>query len=96
MPTDYLPQHGQAFCEWLEKWKVEFAAVASGLGFGGPEVTAVLADASGALYACRSAADASSYARRSARCEEPSGPPINSKAATPSGVAAGFALRAAP
>jgi hypothetical protein len=61
MPSDYLPQDGESFCEWLENWRVEFAAVASSLGFSAPEVTAVLADASWALYVCRSASDASNY-----------------------------------
>ncbi len=61
MATDYLPNDGESFCEWLENWKVEFAAVASSLGFSTPEVTAVLTDANWALYVCRSASDASNY-----------------------------------
>ncbi len=41
---------------------MEFAAVASGLGFATPELTAVLNDCSWALFDCRAASDASGFA----------------------------------
>ena len=64
MPSDYLPPfYKPQFCEWLENWKIEFASVASGLGFSAAEVTAVLTDANWALFVCRSAADASNFGR---------------------------------
>jgi hypothetical protein len=62
MASDYFPDDIQSICEWLENWKIEFAAVASGLGFSAPEVTAVVNDANWALYSCRSASDADSFA----------------------------------
>lgn len=62
MPSDYLPDDIQSLCEWLENWKIEFAAVGSSLGFSAGEVTAVVGDANWALYACRSASDSSSFA----------------------------------
>jgi hypothetical protein len=62
MASDYLPNDGESFCEWLENWKVEFAAVAASLNFSAAETAAVLADADWALYVCRAASDASSHA----------------------------------
>jgi hypothetical protein len=62
MPSDYLPKDTQSMCEWLENWKIEFAADATTMGFTGPEITSVLTDANWALYACRSSADAASFA----------------------------------
>lgn len=62
MPSNYLPPlYKPQFCEWLENFKIEFGAVASSLGFSGPEVLAVLNDCNWALFACRSAGDASSF-----------------------------------
>jgi hypothetical protein len=46
----------------LENWKIEFAAVATSLGFSAVEITSVLTDANWALYACRSSANAGSFA----------------------------------
>jgi hypothetical protein len=63
MPSDYLPNDAESLCEWLENFKIEFAAVASSLGFTTPEVTAVLNDCSWALYDCRASADAGTFAR---------------------------------
>ena len=62
MASDYLPNDGESFCEWLENWKVEFGAVAPVLNFKPEEAAAVLADADWALYVCRAASDASSHA----------------------------------
>lgn len=59
LPPHYKPQ----YCEWLENWKIEYAAVASSLGFSAGEITAALTDANWALFVCRSAGDASSFAQ---------------------------------
>ena len=60
MPRDYLPT-GPGFCDWLENLKLEFAAVAASLGFSGPEITAVLADLSWAIFVCRSSSNAQTF-----------------------------------
>jgi hypothetical protein len=62
MPSDYLPNDGESFCEWLENFKIEFAAIAASLGFKPAEIAAILADIDWSLYVCRAAADASSHA----------------------------------
>ena len=61
MPRDYMPR-GAGFCDWCENFKLEFAVAASVLGFSGAEITAVLADLNWAIFDCRSAADATTFA----------------------------------
>lgn len=62
MPSNFLPPHYRPqFCEWLENLKIEFAAVASSLGFTTAEITAFLNELNWALFVCRSAADASTF-----------------------------------
>lgn len=64
MPSSFLPPYYRPqFCEWLENLKIEFAAVASSLGFSGAEITAFLNEINWALFVCRSAADASTFSQ---------------------------------
>ena len=58
MKSDFLPSQLDALCEWCENMKIEFAQVASSLGFTSPEILAYLADLSWVIYDCRSSKDA--------------------------------------
>ena len=62
MSRDFLPTTIPALCEWCENMKLEFPMVASSLGFTGAEITAALSDLSHAIFVCRSAADAGTFA----------------------------------
>lgn len=58
MTRDFLPSQLDARCEWCENMKLEFAQVASSLGFTSPEILAFLLDLSWVIYDCRASKDA--------------------------------------
>ena len=61
--SDFLPKGRRAaLIEWCENFKLEFALLASGLGFSAAEILAILADLNWVIYNCRAAADAQSNA----------------------------------
>jgi hypothetical protein len=61
MPSDFLPNGRRGpLIEWCENFKLEFALIASGLGFSAAEILLILADLNWIIYNCRAAADAQS------------------------------------
>lgn len=98
MSRDYIPTQAQALCEWAENLKLEFAGVASSLGFTAPEITAVLNDLSHVIFACRSSDDAGSYASAWVRYRETLlfGNPGQAIGSVPSGTLPAVPVGAAP
>lgn len=60
MKRDFLPGQLDTLCEWCENMKMEFAQVASSLGFTSPEIMAFLLDLNWVIYNCRASKDAQS------------------------------------
>ena len=62
MASSLIPRNAAARCDWFSNWKLEFTALAPGLGFTAAEIGAITNEADWAIFACLSASDAQSYA----------------------------------